>query len=395
MLIWSWCSMVPSDSSLQTRSLELKHSSLMSGRDDGKKHSRWVSIIYSLWISIFSATFILACFANILHSVSFHWILVSRYPHIPSPHPPMIYSSLSLFRLLQGCINNFWRNVICFGVWCALFCRWASLLSCSIALTRSCSREANDAATSSTMRTLLYQLAHRLVGASPTPSYNNTDRFYLHLYILRELQLFNEAHALLNSDVGKFICSTSLVCDGIRRDIWRLQGLSTKEGELAEKRILHDKLGFSPNWPMQFHVIKIFNSRDRNWLQFMSMIDAAVSLVPHGEVSSSIQSDEMQIKCSEPIRHARQLFLRVAEEDGVKDRSGLLAGLELGRRSKLHGLSLGLSFVALLTLLPDFIPAFQSHHHSLIWCRITSGKLGRKLAVSKTWNHTCKWTPMN
>jgi len=98
----------------------------------------------------------------------------------------------------------------------------------------------------------------------------------------------------------------------------------------------------------------------------MSMIDAAVSLVPHGEVSSSIQSDEMQIKCSEPIRHARQLFLRVAEEDGVKDRSGLLAGLELGRRSKLHGLSLGLSFVALLTLLPDFIPAFQSHHHSLI-----------------------------
>ena len=120
-------------------------------------------------------------------------------------------------------------------------------MSCSIALTRSCSREANDAATSSTMRTLLYQLAHRLVGASPTPSYNNTDRFYLHLYILRELQLFNEAHALLNSDVGKFICSTSLVCDGIRRDIWRLQGLSTKEGELAEKRILHDKLGFSPN----------------------------------------------------------------------------------------------------------------------------------------------------
>jgi N-terminal acetyltransferase B complex non-catalytic subunit len=91
------------------------------------------------------------------------------------------------------------------------------------------------------MRTVLYKLAHRLVGASPTPSYLNTDRFYLHLYILRDLELFDEAHTLLDSDIGRSICSTSLICDEIRRDLWRLQGLWKNEGERAEKRIVDNK----------------------------------------------------------------------------------------------------------------------------------------------------------
>lgn len=91
------------------------------------------------------------------------------------------------------------------------------------------------------MRTLLFQLAHRLVTSCPTPSYLSADRFHLHLTIVRELGLFDEAHTLLESDIGKAICSTSLVCDEIRRDIWRLRKLWKEEGERAERKIVENK----------------------------------------------------------------------------------------------------------------------------------------------------------
>lgn len=91
------------------------------------------------------------------------------------------------------------------------------------------------------MRTLLYKLAHRLVTSSPTPAYVNADRFHLHLSILRELRLFDEAHKLLDSDIGKSICATNLSCNEIRRDIWRLRGLLKDEGERAEQRIVQHK----------------------------------------------------------------------------------------------------------------------------------------------------------
>jgi N-terminal acetyltransferase B complex non-catalytic subunit len=96
------------------------------------------------------------------------------------------------------------------------------------------------------MRTLLYKLAHRLVTSSPTPSYVNADRFHLHLSILRELELFDEARKLLESDIGRSICSASLSCNEIRRDIWRLQGLLEDEGTKAELRITEQKLVFVP-----------------------------------------------------------------------------------------------------------------------------------------------------
>jgi N-terminal acetyltransferase B complex non-catalytic subunit len=91
------------------------------------------------------------------------------------------------------------------------------------------------------MRTLLYKLAHRLITSSPTPSYLNADRFHLHLSILRELGLFDEAHKLLSSDIGKSICATSLSCNEIRRDIWRLRGLLKEEGEQAELQMVEKK----------------------------------------------------------------------------------------------------------------------------------------------------------
>lgn len=93
------------------------------------------------------------------------------------------------------------------------------------------------------MRTLLYKLAHRIITSSPTPSYLNADRFYLHLSILRELELYDDAYKLLSSDVGMNICATSLSCNEVRRNIWRLRGMTRDEGELARQRIVDKKPG--------------------------------------------------------------------------------------------------------------------------------------------------------
>lgn len=101
--------------------------------------------------------------------------------------------------------------------------------------------QANDTTTPLSMRSILYKLAHRLISTSPSPSYQSADRFHLHLYILRELGLLDEAHKLLDSDVGRSICATNLSCNEIRRDIWKLQGLTNDEGDRAEKLIIEKK----------------------------------------------------------------------------------------------------------------------------------------------------------
>jgi N-terminal acetyltransferase B complex non-catalytic subunit len=44
------------------------------------------------------------------------------------------------------------------------------------------------------------------------------------------------------------------------------------------------------------------------------------------------------------ICDAEQVFLKIVEKDGLKDRSGLLALLELEKRSRVHGLSSGTSW---------------------------------------------------
>ena len=41
------------------------------------------------------------------------------------------------------------------------------------------------------------------------------------------------------------------------------------------------------------------------------------------------------------ITHSKAFFSKIAEEDGLKDRSGFLALLELERRSAAHGLTKG------------------------------------------------------
>ena len=99
--------------------------------------------------------------------------------------------------------------------------------------------QASDPSTTPSMKTLLYKLAHRLVTSSPSPSYLTADRFHMHITILKELELYDEANTLLESDIGKTICSTSLACDQTRREIWRGRGLFTDEGERAKQKILN------------------------------------------------------------------------------------------------------------------------------------------------------------
>src|SRR4051812_1110904 len=97
-------------------------------------------------------------------------------------------------------------------------------LNCTYILFRVSSQfQAEDVTTPSTMSPILYKLAHRLLTSSPTPSYVNADRFYLHLSVLYKLEIFDEADKLLDSEVGQSICATNLSVNEIRREIWRKQ----------------------------------------------------------------------------------------------------------------------------------------------------------------------------
>ncbi|KAJ2932908.1 hypothetical protein H1R20_g4212, partial [Candolleomyces eurysporus] len=167
--------------------------------------------------------------------------------------------------------------------------------------------QANDPSTPGTMRTILYKLAHRLIDSSPTPSYLGADRFYLHLLVVRELKLFEESDKLLNSEVGQKICSISLSCDELRRKIWKEQGLAENERTRATNLIKE--------------------KRDRNWLEFLAVLDATFAQSSEGPDPAS------------KVQQSRELFEHVAKEDGSKDRSGPLALLELEKRAKESGVS--------------------------------------------------------
>jgi N-terminal acetyltransferase B complex non-catalytic subunit len=79
-----------------------------------------------------------------------------------------------------------------------------------------------------------------------------------------------------------------------------------------------------------------FVKRDRNWLEFLSVLDATLPR----QVSSS-HSEQSRQDVEPKVNHSRALFSKIAEEDGLKDRSGFLALLELEKRSIAHGLSKG------------------------------------------------------
>ncbi|TFY83713.1 hypothetical protein EWM64_g296 [Hericium alpestre] len=168
--------------------------------------------------------------------------------------------------------------------------------------------QANDTFTPPNMRDILYKLAHRLASSTWKETDLDADRFYLYLSLLRELKLYDDARKLLESEQGKTICTRSLACNELRRDIWKLSGRLSEEGAAAEKRILEHK--------------------DRNWLEFLSVIDATF------DASSDDQGELPQ--CIERIL---EFFAGIAENDGKADRSGPLALLELEKRARAQGLS--------------------------------------------------------
>ncbi|KAG1756688.1 N-acetyltransferase B complex non catalytic subunit-domain-containing protein [Suillus paluster] len=181
--------------------------------------------------------------------------------------------------------------------------------------------QANELGTPPNIRTLLYKLAHRHVTSCPTPSYTAVDRFHLHMIILQELQLWDEANTLLESDIGKSICSASLVCNETRRDIWRQRGLYKDEG-----------------------------GTDRNWLEFVSVIDAAFAPVQGSDISAEGKSE-----CSENIAKTRVFLSEIAEVDS-NDRSASLARLELEKNAFSHGISSDES--TLVSLMENYFSQF-------------------------------------
>jgi N-terminal acetyltransferase B complex non-catalytic subunit len=85
-----------------------------------------------------------------------------------------------------------------------------------------------------------------------------------------------------------------------------------------------------------------FWDSDRNWLEFLSVLDATFSCIAISQDGVSPEANEfVRMECSENIVRTRDLFTRLAEEDGKKDRSALLALLELEKRARIHGLSTG------------------------------------------------------
>ncbi|KAH9854239.1 N-acetyltransferase B complex non catalytic subunit-domain-containing protein [Lenzites betulinus] len=185
--------------------------------------------------------------------------------------------------------------------------------------------QAHDPTTPEALRTVLLKLAQRLLSSSPTPSFYNADRFHLHVTILRELGQYDDAYEMVESESGKIVCSSNLSCEELRREVWKLKGLAKEAGERAEKRILEAK--------------------DRNWLEFLSVLDATFSDV-----------ETAKAEIPERIVKARQFFGKVAELDGVKDRSGPLALLELEKRARQHELATDSS--SLTSLLESYFQSF-------------------------------------
>lgn len=87
---------------------------------------------------------------------------------------------------------------------------------------------------------------------------------------------------------------------------------------------------------MLYFLLTFVRCRNRNWLEFLAVVDAAFADV----TPQTPETDKVAIK--EGISKAADLFSQVAEEDMRTDRSGLLALLELERRSREHGISSGL-----------------------------------------------------
>ncbi len=101
--------------------------------------------------------------------------------------------------------------------------------------------------------------------------------------------------------------------------------------------------------------------RDRNWLEFLAVLDATFADL----TSEASDVEAAKVAVSERIVKAREFFGKVVEADGVKDRSGHLALLELEKRSRQHGLATGMETQYLSEHWPNGI-SDSSALHSLL-----------------------------
>lgn len=218
--------------------------------------------------------------------------------------------------------------------------------------------QASDQSTPESMRLLLYKLAHRLISSSPTPSYLSADRFYMHMSILEELDLYDEANTLLESDIGKAICSTSLACSQTRRDIWRKRGLFKDEGARAQDRITEG---------------------DRNWLEFLSIIDATFAPITSAQ---DVATEDHRQECRDNMSKAQTFLADIAQKDGVKNRAAPLALTELEHRAFTHGLS------DLDTVISSIEDYFSQFGDKACCFEDLKGYLDPQIASSERWKNT-------
>ena len=96
---------------------------------------------------------------------------------------------------------------------------------------------------------------------------------------------------------------------------------------------MRSKLSFS----ITTRIVKLEPHRNRNWLEFRSVIDGVFA------PTSEFMGDEAPVAqpLVDRVAQAREFFQTVSSEDALKNRSGLLAQLELEKRARAHGVSAG------------------------------------------------------
>lgn len=77
--------------------------------------------------------------------------------------------------------------------------------------------------------------------------------------------------------------------------------------------------------------------RDRNWLEFLSVLDSAFDSV--SSHSDGAIAEEKKTECLENVSKARAFLAEIVEKDGTKNRAAPLALLELEHRAYKFGLS--------------------------------------------------------
>ncbi|KIO20263.1 hypothetical protein M407DRAFT_30110 [Tulasnella calospora MUT 4182] len=231
---------------------------------------------------------------------------------------------------------------------------------------------------------ILLNLALRMVTSSPIPSYVSPDHFYLHLTILKTLDKLDEAYEHIQSERGKRLCETSLVVDELRREIFLAKGACREEAVLCGERL--SKKG------------------DRNWITFLSLIDSTFDVIKLNESQSKCETDsvapatdsegagpppseaketpsstegnggevdpeltpkptphpELPLEPQALIDGLRELFERLAKEDGLKERGGHLASLQLEKRVRIREEGQGKSVPdTLVSLLKQYFNNFS------------------------------------